>query len=258
MRLACLASGSSGNATLVDTGSHYILIDCGLSAKETRNRLAVLNLLITDISAILLTHEHADHIGGAVAVANQSGASVYATRGTSLKLKGQKLKDQCQIIRAGQEFYIGETLVMPVAVPHDAREPVQFTLTNQKANLKVGVLTDLGSITPHVVEEFTGCQSLLVEANHCEELLRNGPYPAALKRRILGPWGHLSNTQTLDLLTRLLAVGSAPKNLIIGHISKENNQLDRVQNSLAELASNFDSLVLAAQDKVEPWVGIVE
>ena len=258
MKLACLASGSSGNATLVDTGSQYVLIDCGLSAKETRNRLAVLDLSITDISAILITHEHADHIGGADAVANQSGAKVYATRGTALKFKGRQLKDECHIIRAGQAFYIDEIKVMPVAVPHDAREPVQFTLTNEKSNSKIGVLTDLGSITPHVIDEFVDCQSLLIEANHCEDLLRNGPYPAALKRRILGPWGHLSNAQTQELLKKLLSSGSAPNNLIIGHISKENNSVDRVKDCLADLVTNFDSLILAAQDKVEPWIGIVE
>lgn len=258
MRLACLASGSSGNATLVDTGSQYILIDCGLSAKETRNRLTVLGLNLTDISAILITHEHTDHIGGVEAVANQSGATVYATRGTSLKFKGKKLKESCQIIRSGLGFHIDEVEIMPVAVPHDAREPVQFTLTHQKSSSKIGVLTDLGSVTPYVVESFADCQLLLIEANHCEELLRNGPYPAALKRRILGPWGHLSNTQSLELLKKLLSLGSTPSKLIIGHISKENNSVDRVKTCFSDLTSNFDSLILAAQDRVEPWIGVVE
>lgn len=248
MRLACLGSGSKGNATLVDTGDGYILVDCGLSARETGARMAELDLSLADIRAILVTHEHADHIAGVAAVASKTGASVYATRGTS-----RKVKVDCHIIQPEKEFCLqGSAIkIKPVAVPHDAREPVQFTFSLD--NLKVGILTDLGSITPHVVEEFSGCQSLLVEANHCEELLSNGPYPAALKRRILGSWGHLSNSQTMDFLQKILLSDEAPTNLIIGHISKENNSIERVEESFGDLTSKFKSLIFASQDRIVPW-----
>lgn len=253
MRLACLGSGSSGNATLLDTGDGLFLIDCGLSARETERRMNDLDLSLSDISAILVTHEHADHIGGVARVANKSGAQVYTTRGTAKKL-------QCsyQAVRAEEVFSpLGsEVRITPVAVPHDAREPVQFTF--ELKGVKVGVLTDLGSVTPHVVEEFAGCQSLLVEANHCREMLSEGPYPAALKRRILGPWGHLSNDQTASLLEQLFCSCPAPLNLIIGHISKENNSKNRVEDCLGDLASEVESLVFASQDEVLPWTRPVQ
>jgi|SaaInlV_100m_DNA_5_1039725.scaffolds.fasta_scaffold01396_11 phosphoribosyl 1,2-cyclic phosphodiesterase len=248
MRLASLGSGSSGNATLLDTGEGLILIDCGLSARETERRMQYLDLSLADIQAILVTHEHADHIGGVSAVASKSGAQVFATQGTA-----RKLRCDYQAIRAEQDFLIpGMSVnIMPVAVPHDAREPVQFTF--KLAEIKVGVLTDLGSVTPHVVEEFAGCESLLVESNHCKEMLSLGPYPAALKRRILGPWGHLSNDQTAYFLEQIFSRSSVPSSLIIGHISKENNSKDRVEDCLGDLVSDVDSLVFASQDEVLPW-----
>lgn len=248
MRLASLGSGSSGNATLLDAGDGLLLIDCGLSARETERRMQDLDLSLSDIQAILVTHEHADHIGGVSAVANKSGAQVYATRGT-----GRKLHCPYQVIRAEQEFTIPGLApkVKPVAVPHDAREPVQFTFSTNET--KVGVLTDLGSVTPHVVEEFAGCSSLLVESNHCKDMLSKGPYPAALKRRILGPWGHLSNDQTAHFLDQIFSLGSVPSSLIIGHISKENNTKVRVEDCLGDLVSEVDSLVFASQDEVLPW-----
>jgi len=248
VRLASLGSGSGGNATLVDTGDGLVLVDCGLSARETQNRMSSLGRSLSDICAILVTHEHSDHIAGAAAVASKSGAPIYATRGTS-----SKLKPTCHIIRAEEEFSISnsEIRIKPIAVPHDAREPVQFTFSTD--DIKLGILTDLGSVTPHVVEEFSGCQTLLVESNHCRELLLNGTYPAALKRRILGPWGHLSNDQTAGLLTQIFESGSAPSNLIIGHISKENNSKNRVEDCLGSLATGIKSLVFASQEEVLPW-----
>jgi phosphoribosyl 1,2-cyclic phosphodiesterase len=248
VRLATLGSGSSGNATLLDTGEGLLLIDCGLSAKEAERRMAELDLSMSDLLAILVTHEHADHIGGVSALASKSGAPVFASRGTA-----RKLKCTYQEIRAEQEFSVPgcSVEIKPVAVPHDAREPVQFTFTLN--SIKVGILTDLGSVTPHVVEEFTGCHSLLVESNHCREMLSEGPYPAALKRRILGPWGHLSNDQTAGFLKQIFALGSIPENLILGHISKENNSKTRVEDCLGDLVSKVNSLVYASQDEVLPW-----
>lgn len=248
MRLASLGSGSSGNASLVDTGDGFVLVDCGLSARETQNRMSNLDLSLTDICAILVTHEHSDHIAGVSAVASKSGAPIYATRGSS-----RKLKPSCHIIRAGEEFSISnsEIRIKPIAVPHDAREPVQFTFSSN--DIKLGILTDLGSVTPHVVEEFSGCQTLLLESNHCREMLTNGAYPAVLKRRILSPWGHLSNDQTAGLLAQIIESGSAPLNLVIGHISKENNSKNRVEDCLGSLVIGIESLVFASQEEVLPW-----
>ena len=248
MRLSTLGSGSSGNATLLDTGDGLLLIDCGLSAREAERRMKDLDLSLSDLLGILVTHEHADHIGGISAIAARSGAPVYATRGTS-----RKLNCSFQEIRAEEQFSVSGSPVeiLPVAVPHDAREPVQFTF--KLGEIKVGILTDLGSVTPHVVEEFANCHSLLVESNHCREMLSQGPYPAALKRRILGPWGHLSNEQTAEFLTQIFSSAPVPSNLIIGHISKENNSKSRVEDCLGDLVSEIKSLVFASQDEVLPW-----
>ena len=253
MRLATLGSGSKGNATLLDTGDGLLLIDCGLSARETERRMKDLDLSFSDLLGILVTHEHADHIGGVSAVASKSGAPVYATRGTS-----RKLKCSAEVIRAEEEFSVSgsSVIILPVAVPHDAREPVQFTFRLE--GIKLGILTDLGSVTPHVVEEFSGCHSLLVESNHCREMLSKGAYPAALKRRILGPWGHLSNEQTAQLLTQMFSSSAVPSNLIIGHISKENNTKNRVEDCLGDLVSEIKSLVFASQDEILPWTESVQ
>ena len=251
MRLASLGSGSSGNATLVDAGAGKVLVDCGLSAKELERRLAQLELGFEDICAVLVTHEHADHIGGVTAVANRCAVPVYCTQGTAKKLG--RVEQVC--IRAEQEFHLADSGmdVLPVAVPHDAREPVQFVF--RCGDRKLGILTDLGSGTPHIAELYANCETLLIEANHDREMLLQGSYPAALKRRILSNWGHLSNDQTSALLEQIFSRGKTPDTLVLGHISLENNHTDRVQQSMQTLPIETLNLHFACQGAVLPWVG---
>ncbi len=251
MKLAALGSGSSGNATLLDTGNGLVVIDCGLTLKEVKRRLQQIGNSPTDIVAILVTHEHSDHISGVAALSRHSGAPVYATRGTQKKLQNLEVSN----VLAEQAFLLPETgvEVLPVAVPHDAREPVQYVFC--KGGFKAGVLTDLGCGTPHIAEAYANCDALLIEANHDREMLMNGNYPAALKRRIMSNWGHLSNCQTRSLLQQIFAVGKSPDTLVLGHLSQENNHPDRVMSSLEGLSMETTDVMLALQDEPLGWVG---
>ena len=252
MRIATLGSGSSGNSTLVQMGDSLILIDCGFGIKDTCSRLQQLGLTADALSAVLVTHEHYDHISGVEPLAARHGLPVYMTAGTSRRWKSRG-RVQANIIQADQEFLINDVQVRPVAVPHDACEPVQFVLCHRDG--KIGVLTDLGSLTPHVKEAFSGCQLLLVEANHDLQMLRDGPYPSSLKRRVAGDWGHLNNSQTVQLISEL-SQDQAIEHLIIGHISEKNNQPEKIAQELEACVMNVGKTWIASQDIPLDWVQI--
>lgn len=224
------------------------MIDCGFSLRETRKRLATLELSVDDISGILVTHEHSDHMKGVAALSAESGITTYMTAGTYRSGKfptGLAVK----IINCHQPFAVGDIDVTPVAVPHDAREPVQYVFQHQQ--LKLGVLTDLGSITPHILEQYAHCDGLLVEANYDTMMLRNGKYPPALKSRVGGRWGHLSNDQTVSLLRRICC--ARLQQLVIGHISENNNTPEQAR---ATIESNFSTAAkthYAAQSNGIGW-----
>lgn len=250
MRIASLGSGSSGNATLVDTGEGLILIDCGFSTVEVERRLERLGCNLNDIAAILVTHEHSDHLGGIGSLCRKLNLPAHLTHGTARKL-ADKHSAMTQVIRPDQPFNLLGTHIHPVPVPHDAREPVQFVFS--KAGFKLGVLTDLGSLTAHILDSYRGCQMLLVEANHDLEMLMSGPYPVALKKRVGGRWGHLNNQQTAEFI-RAVNGDACLHTLVIGHISKQNNHLDRVRDTLSEVTRNIDQIHYAQQDSPLSWV----
>lgn len=209
-----------------------------------------LEVNLQDICAILVTHEHSDHASGVGAVARKTGAPVFATRGTQRKLKD--LEVTTLVAEELLSLEQANLQVTPVAVPHDAREPVQFVF--QSAQRKAGVLTDLGCGTPHIAELYAGCDLLLIEANHDREMLARGNYPAALKRRILSNWGHLSNCQTRALLEQIFSRGKTPDTLVLGHLSQENNHPEKVEQSLEGMDISTVDLLLAVQDEPTPWV----
>lgn len=250
MQLSSLGSGSKGNATVLNMGGLTLMIDCGFGLKDTVSRLESIDRMPDEVDAILVTHEHTDHISGVEALAARFGIPVYMTKGTSnsWKSRGRVVPN---VISAEQKFTIGKVEVLPVAVPHDAREPVQFVFCHAKS--KVGVLTDLGSLTPHVVDAYTDCHALLVEANHDLEMLSNGPYPASLKRRVAGPWGHLNNQQTAELVN-LVNVNKRLKHLIVGHISQQNNLSELAADALDASIQSLDQVLYASQDKPMNWV----
>jgi phosphoribosyl 1,2-cyclic phosphodiesterase len=253
MRFTSLGSGSKGNATVIDCNDTLILIDCGFSVRETEKRLNKLGLEASDLSAILVTHEHTDHIRGVLPLARKHQLTVMMTAGTSKTLKDPSGVD-LKLINSDSEINVGGFRVRPISVPHDAREPVQYILRG--AGVSLGILTDLGSITPYVVSSYRCCDGLLLEANHDTAILANGPYPPSIKARVGGDWGHLNNQQALHLLQKI--EHNRLQQLVLGHISQQNNTLELVRTALVEkLVAESDlqlsSIHYAAQQQDVIW-----
>jgi phosphoribosyl 1,2-cyclic phosphodiesterase len=241
MRFASLGSGSRGNALVVEAGGTRILLDCGFGPRNLATRLARLGLAPDDIDAILVTHEHADHIGGVAACARRHEIDVFLTYGTlgAATLDGVALR----VIDSHARFAIGDVEVRPYPVPHDAREPVQFVLSD--GNSCLGILTDAGCVTPHMVEMLSGCDALVLECNHDADMLVGGRYPPHLKRRIAGRFGHLDNAAAAELLMQLDR--SRLRHVVAAHLSQENNTPALAMSALAAVLN------------CEPgWIGVAD
>jgi phosphoribosyl 1,2-cyclic phosphodiesterase len=249
---ASLGSGSQGNATLVRSAGTAVLVDCGFGPRELTRRLATHGLCPEDIDAILVTHEHTDHIGGAGAVARRWGIPLWMTTGTRLAAPaGMGEVPFLGNLRGEDAVEIGALRVCPVTVPHDAREPRQFVIEDGRSRL--GVCTDLGSSTAHVVAAFSGCDGLLLEFNHDETLLANSEYPPFLKERILSDWGHLSNAQAAALLANVAHGGL--KAFVAAHLSEKNNLPALVRAQAADvLGAAADEILIATQEDGSPWL----
>lgn len=217
MQLASLGSGSKGNATLVRGPDGCLLIDCGFSLKQFEQRLARLGVCADEIRALLVTHEHSDHGSGVARVAARLGIPVMTTVGTARCLE----LEHFEVIRGGDRFSVAGLSVRAVTVPHDAAEPVQFLFEEPVSGRRLGVLTDTGHVSEHMVEVFAEVDGLLLEFNYDHEMLENGPYPPRLKQRIAGRHGHLSNHQSLDLLSRIDR--NRLRRLVAAHLSEKNN-----------------------------------
>ena len=244
MRFASLGSGSKGNCLVAEAAGSRVLLDCGLSPRETARRLARLGLEPAAIHALLVTHEHDDHAGHAYAFAAQHGIPVHLTHGTrrAQEAAGRSAKGvELRVIEGREPFAVGAIRVEPFTVPHDAREPVQFVLGDGKRRL--GVLTDLGASTAHVEQMLTRCDALVLETNHDLDLLWASDYPKWLKQRIAGPFGHLDNNSSGRLLAALDR--SRLKHVIAAHLSQQNNTMALAKAALAR-----------ALDCAEDWVGV--
>lgn len=253
MRFASLGSGSRGNSTLVEWAEGALLVDCGFSMKEAEQRLARLGKTASELTAILVTHEHSDHIKGVAALSRRYNLPIYMTPGTYHSRDLGELP--ClNLIQAYASFQLNGLQVNPVAVPHDAREPAQFVF--EYAGLRLGILTDLGSITPHVEAAYQSCDAMVIEANHDPFMLASGPYPPSLKQRVGGQWGHLSNQQTLGFLQRLDI--SRLQHLVVAHISQKNNSLDLAQAVLEPVAQNIKQVTYACQDQGFDWLVVAQ
>lgn len=242
MRFASLGSGSRGNATLIQYADTTIMVDCGFSVAETELRLARLAVAPASIAAILVTHEHTDHASGVMRFASKHRITVRCTAGTRQACLERGF-EVAEPIESHGKFEIGDIQVTPVAVPHDAREPSQF-LFDGGAH-RFGLLTDVGSVTPHMRRMFSGCAALLLECNHDLDMLEDGPYPPSLKHRVGGPLGHLSNTQAADLLRSLDKQWL--QHLVAAHLSEKNNTQALARAALAE-----------AMDCDEDWIGVAD
>lgn len=251
MRFASLGSGSRGNGTLVQAGETLLLIDCGFTLRETEQRLQRLGVSAEQLRAVLVTHEHGDHCNGVRVLANRYDLPVYMTAGTGRARQLQEVKQRV-MIDSHQAFVIDDISVQPVAVPHDAAEPVQYVL--DWAGRRLGVLTDLGAITPFVRDHYRACDALLLESNHCVDMLARGPYPPSLKLRVGGRFGHLSNAQAAALLEEIQT--ERLQHLVIAHLSEKNNTLERVQASLATALQRVRNVLYACQEEGFDWLTI--
>ncbi|MCL7939751.1 MBL fold metallo-hydrolase [Halomonas sp. ATCH28] len=249
LSFASLGSGSKGNATLVSDGETHLLVDCGFTLRETERRLAGLGLHPRQLDALLVTHEHGDHVRGVGPLARRHGMPVYLTPGTWLSGRLGELP-RCHWITPQARFAVKGLTIDPVTVPHDAREPVQFRITAGERRL--GLLTDLGHPSVHVVEAFAGCDGLVLECNHDPRMLAEGPYPASLKRRVGGDWGHLANGQAAWLLQRLGL--DRLQHIVCSHLSEHNNRPELALAALVPLLDGDESrLRVAAQDPGLAW-----
>jgi phosphoribosyl 1,2-cyclic phosphodiesterase len=247
MRFCSLGSGSAGNATVVEGASGIsrsrVLIDAGFSLRELDARLARANLASDAIDAVFVTHEHGDHIGCAVALARRQRIPLWMSRGTWRAIGEPALDGLLNFARDGQAISVGDLSLRPYTVPHDAAEPLQLRCTDGARSL--GILTDAGSSTPHLLAHLQGCDALLLECNHDRDLLAQSRYPASLKARIGGRLGHLANDTAAAILAGCLHDGL--KRLVAAHLSEQNNRPALAQQALSE-ASGCDATDVIVAD----------
>ena len=261
--VSILASGSRGNCTVISSSRTRILVDAGLSARETFRRMQMVGESPHSLSAIVISHEHSDHVTGLCTLAKKLRIPVYMTPAAHDAFeRSERDKEQegpvlggCEHFRAGYGFQIGDISVMPFTIPHDAADPVAFTLRAE--GVKIGVVTDLGYMPASVAQHIRGCDVLMIESNHDLEMLRDGPYPWAVKQRVLSRVGHLSNEATADFLEN--SYDGQAAYVILAHLS-ENNNLPELARVAAERALNGRASLLANRlllaDQSEPLSSI--
>jgi phosphoribosyl 1,2-cyclic phosphodiesterase len=260
LRFTSLGSGSSGNATLVEAQPRdgarptRVLVDCGLPPRQLAARLATRGLLVADIDAVFVTHEHSDHVAGVLALQRRHGTAVWASAGTwaEASAKGDPAPTW-HVARHGEAIAVGGLTLQPFAVPHDAAEPLQLTCSDGR--YRVGILTDIGEPTEAVARALQGCDALLLETNHDPAMLASGTYPTWLKRRIAGQHGHLANDQSATLLDACRHDGL--RHVVAAHLSRHNN---RPELALAALSGALGAArtQLAVADAVHgcAWIDI--
>ncbi|MDD2833659.1 MAG: MBL fold metallo-hydrolase [Methylotenera sp.] len=246
MRFASLGSGSAGNALVVEVNTTRLLLDCGFGIKETAHRLARLNLQVSDLTGIVLTHEHDDHAGGAFKFASRYHLPVWLTYGT-FKMSERYLPKahqlQLHIIDSHAAFAINDIHLQPYPVPHDAREPVQYVFSD--GDHRLGVLTDVGRSTAHIEQQLKSCHALVLECNHDATMLQNGPYSWSLKKRVGGELGHLENSAAANLLAKL--DHHSLQHVVAAHLSAKNNTPTLAKSALAKVLGCDAS-----------WIGIAD
>lgn len=246
MRFCSLGSGSSGNATVVEARSgttvSRLLVDCGFSLRELERRLARVGLVPGDLGAVFVTHEHGDHVGCALALARRHGVPLWMSRGTWLAIGEPAVPGAFSFATDDGEISVGDLFVRPFAVPHDAREPLQLHCTDGARRL--GILTDAGSITANLLAQLEGCDGLLLECNHDRAMLAASSYPASVKNRIGGPFGHLANDTAAELLAG--CQHRSLRHLVAAHLSERNNSPALARAALAPICgANPADIVVA-------------
>lgn len=254
MKFASLGSGSEGNALLISTGSGTtqttVMLDCGFAIRETERRLARLGMMPGDLAGIVVTHEHHDHVGGVFKFARRHNVPVWLTYGTYEAVVARCNDVDIRFCRDGHLFQIHDLELSPYTVPHDAREPVQYVIGN--GALRLGVLTDAGHGTPHMVSALDGCDALMLECNHDPQMLADSTYPVSLKYRIGGDYGHLSNEAASCILDQVDK--SRLKRIVGAHLSLKNNTSDLARAALKKGAGEQIDISIACQQDGFDWV----
>jgi phosphoribosyl 1,2-cyclic phosphodiesterase len=222
-----LASSSSGNSTFIRTERTCILVDAGLGKREAMTRLAAIGEAVEDLQAILVTHEHSDHVSGLIPIAKQSKAPIFVTRLTADTIPWGDFVPTLESFGAGTCFTIGDIDVSSFTVPHDAIDPVGFCFRTQ--GIKLGLVTDLGYMTDSIKFHLRGTDLLVLESNHDLEMLKVGPYPWSVKQRVMGRKGHLSNEVVSDFIR--FDLDCTISTLVLGHLSEHNNHPEIVRNT---------------------------
>ena len=258
MRFCSLGSGSAGNATLVEAHSGVttsrVLIDCGFSLRELTTRLARVDLACDDLDAVFITHEHGDHVGCALTLARRHALPIWMSRGTWRAIGQPELPDGLlHFARDMEAITVGDLQLVPYTVVHDAQEPLQLRLSDGARHL--GVLTDAGASTPHMIENLQACDALLLECNHDRTMLANSSYPASLKARIGGRLGHLANDTAAQILADVLHGGL--RHLVAAHLSERNNSPALARAALAAVCgSAADDIVVADPLRGFDWLDL--
>jgi phosphoribosyl 1,2-cyclic phosphodiesterase len=263
LRFSSLASGSSGNATLVEAWQEAgarptrLLVDCGLGPRRLAAALALRGCTASDLDAVFVTHEHSDHVGGVIALHRRHGVPVWASALTwaAATQRHPRWTNSAHVARDGVSISIGALTLHPFAVPHDSAEPLQLVCSDGR--LRLGILTDLGEPTEAIARTLLGCDAMLLECNHDAAMLADGPYPAWLKRRIGGARGHLGNHQSAALLDACRHDGL--RHVVAAHLSRHNNHpelaLDALRGALsAGLGFGSPTLHVADGDTGCGWV----
>lgn len=248
--LSSLNSGSNANCYYIGNSRDAILIDAGLSCRETERRMKQLDLSFDNIRALFVSHEHSDHISGVPGIAKKYGLPVFITEGTHKN--GSIPLDPAQIrsFKHGKPVSIGELSVTPFRKSHDAADPHSFMVSG--GGMNIGVITDIGYACKRVIKYFSQCHAAFLESNYCEDMLEKGSYPYHLKKRIRGDEGHLSNAQALELFLQYRS--PALQLLILSHLSKNNNDPKKVEKLFAPHAGKVKVVVASRYEASELFV----
>lgn len=255
LKFCSLYSGSSGNSLFVQSNNTKILVDCGTSAKKIEKALSSINIDVSEIDAILVTHEHSDHIQGLGTVSKKYDIPVFANFETWSAMPKQKEKisnNNIKVFENDNEFIIGNLQILPFSTPHDAVNPCGFSICN--GSKKISIATDLGHIDNNIFSNIKDSKFMLLEANYEPEILKVSTYPYALKQRIAGPHGHLSNIEAGQTISNLF--GKELKEVMLGHLSKENNFPEMAYKTVTEelINNNIDTndIRLSVASRFEP------
>lgn len=265
MRVAVLGSGSGGNAVVVSSGGHRLLIDAGFSCRQIERRLASLGEDASDLESLLLTHEHGDHVRGADRLARRHALTIWATAGTlnaarlvpdMLPFEDRPPLPSSRVVRRGEPFEVPGFTVEAFAVPHDAAEPVGFVVESASGH-RLGLLSDLGSPSPRAWDRLRDLDCLVIETNHDLSMLRDGPYPWHLKQRVASRHGHLSNADAARGLPTLLS--DRLRAVVLYHLSRTNNRPAMAREAIAHTLDHegiHPEIVVSNQFEPTAWIEV--